>query len=69
MKLLKEILYKTNIEQVAGSTSVNISDIAFDSRKVSEWSLPSKLLPGDPSYSGLRFTILLCLVSHPGLVG
>ncbi len=39
MKLLKEILYKTNIEQVAGSTSVNISDIAFDSRKVSEWSL------------------------------
>ncbi len=39
MKLLKEILYKTNIEQVAGSTSVNISEIAFDSRKVSEWSL------------------------------
>lgn len=39
MKLLKEILYKTNIEQVAGSTAVNISDIAFDSRKVSEWSL------------------------------
>jgi UDP-N-acetylmuramoyl-L-alanyl-D-glutamate--2,6-diaminopimelate ligase len=39
MKLLKEILYKTNIEQVAGSTSVNISDIAFDSRKVTEWTL------------------------------
>ena len=39
MKLLKEILYKTHIEQVAGSTSVNISDIAFDSRKVSEWTL------------------------------
>jgi len=39
MKLLKEILYKTHIEQVSGSTSVNISDIAFDSRKVSEWTL------------------------------
>ena len=39
MKLLKEILYKTHIEQVSGSTSVNISDIAFDSRKVCEWTL------------------------------
>ena len=39
MKLLKEILYKTHIEQVAGSTSVNISDIGFDSRKVNEWTL------------------------------
>lgn len=35
MKLLKEILYKTGITETLGSTEINISDITFDSRKVS----------------------------------
>lgn len=34
MKLLKNILYKVNINAVNGSTSVSVGDIQFDSRKV-----------------------------------
>lgn len=34
MKQLKEILYKTRIEQVIGTTDVSIYDISFDSRNV-----------------------------------
>ncbi|MFH0866588.1 MAG: UDP-N-acetylmuramoyl-L-alanyl-D-glutamate--2,6-diaminopimelate ligase [Bacteroidota bacterium] len=34
MKLLKEILYKTGITETLGSTDIEISGIAFDSRKV-----------------------------------
>ncbi len=39
MKALKDILYKTGIEEVAGNTSVMIHAVAFDSRKVSEGCL------------------------------
>jgi UDP-N-acetylmuramoyl-L-alanyl-D-glutamate--2,6-diaminopimelate ligase len=39
MKALKDILYKTGIEEVAGNTSVMIHSVAFDSRKVSEGCL------------------------------
>lgn len=35
MILLKDILYKVNIERVVGSTSIAINDLHFDSRKVS----------------------------------
>ena len=36
MKKLKDILYKVSIDAVRGSTSTEISNIVFDSRKVSE---------------------------------
>ena len=39
MKLLKDILYKSGIESVSGSTDVNIVDVCFDSRSVREGSL------------------------------
>ncbi len=34
MKKLKDILYKVSIDAVRGSTSIDISDIVFDSRKI-----------------------------------
>jgi UDP-N-acetylmuramoyl-L-alanyl-D-glutamate--2,6-diaminopimelate ligase len=34
MKLLQDILYKVHLQQVHGSTAVNVSGIAIDSRKV-----------------------------------
>jgi UDP-N-acetylmuramoyl-L-alanyl-D-glutamate--2,6-diaminopimelate ligase len=39
MKQLKDVLYKTGILEVSGSTSVAITDIAFDSRKVKQGTL------------------------------
>jgi len=39
MKLLKDILYKTGIEEVIGSTQLAIEQICFDSRKVEKFSL------------------------------
>lgn len=39
MKLLKDILYKTGIEEVIGSTQVAIEKICFDSREVEKFSL------------------------------
>jgi len=39
MKLLKDILYKTGIENVVGSTQVAIESLTFDSRKVEKFSL------------------------------
>ena len=39
MKLLKDILYKTGILEVIGSTNIAISSVCFDSRKVSRHSL------------------------------
>jgi len=39
MRSLREILYKTRIESVIGTTEVLISDITFDSRNVSKGSL------------------------------
>jgi len=39
MKLLRDILYKVAIEEVAGSTHLAINSIAFDSRKVEKSSL------------------------------
>ena len=39
MKQLKDVLYKTGILEVAGSTAVFITDISFDSRKVRQGSL------------------------------
>ncbi|MBI2281233.1 MAG: UDP-N-acetylmuramoyl-L-alanyl-D-glutamate--2,6-diaminopimelate ligase [Bacteroidetes bacterium] len=39
MKLLKDILYKTGIEKVVGSTNVEVSTICFDSRLVEANSL------------------------------
>lgn len=39
MKLLSDILYKTRLEEVVGSTNVAISAVAFDSRKVKKDSL------------------------------
>ena len=39
MKALKDILYKTGIEEVTGNTSVIIHAVAFDSRKVNEGCL------------------------------
>lgn len=35
MKVLKDILYKVNIEAVSGGTDIRINDIHFDSRKAS----------------------------------
>jgi UDP-N-acetylmuramoyl-L-alanyl-D-glutamate--2,6-diaminopimelate ligase len=39
MKLLKEILYKTGLEEVVGSTQVAIEKVCFDSRQVEKFSL------------------------------
>jgi UDP-N-acetylmuramoyl-L-alanyl-D-glutamate--2,6-diaminopimelate ligase len=39
VKLLSDILYKTRLEEVVGSTNVAISSVAFDSRKVKKDSL------------------------------
>ncbi|MFM2136008.1 MAG: hypothetical protein RL021_1408 [Bacteroidota bacterium] len=39
MKSLKDILYKSGILEVVGSTDVGISDVCFDSRKVRDGSL------------------------------
>ncbi len=39
MKLLKDILYKTGIVEVIGSTNVAIESVCFDSRKVEKFSL------------------------------
>ena len=39
MKLLKDILYKTGIENVVGSTNVEVSTICFDSRLIETNSL------------------------------
>ena len=39
MKLLSDILYKTRIEEVTGSTHIAISSVTFDSRKVKKDTL------------------------------
>ncbi len=39
MKLLKDILYKSGLEEVIGSTNVAISSVCFDSRKIQNYSL------------------------------
>src|ERR1700752_3443504 len=39
MKLLSDILYKTRLEEIVGSTNVAISAVTFDSRKVKKDSL------------------------------
>ncbi len=39
MKILKDILYRTGILQVAGSVNTGITEVCFDSRKVSEGCL------------------------------
>ena len=39
MKLLSDILYKTRIEEITGSTNMAISSVTFDSRKVKKDSL------------------------------
>lgn len=39
MKLLSDILYKTRLEEVVGSTNVAIASVVFDSRKVKKDSL------------------------------
>lgn len=39
MKLLSDILYKTRLEEVTGSTNVAISSVVFDSRQVKKDSL------------------------------
>jgi UDP-N-acetylmuramoyl-L-alanyl-D-glutamate--2,6-diaminopimelate ligase len=39
MKLLRDILYKTRIEQVTGTTNIAIDSICFDSRKVEKFGL------------------------------
>lgn len=39
MKLLSDILYKTRLEEIIGSTNMAISSITFDSRKVKKDSL------------------------------
>lgn len=39
MKLLRDILYKTNLQEVHGSTNIAITSLAFDSRKVAKDSL------------------------------
>ena len=36
MAILKDILYKVTINKVVGSTSVEIQNLAFDSRKIEE---------------------------------
>ncbi len=39
MKLLRDILYKTNLQEVHGSTNIAVTSITFDSRKVAKDSL------------------------------
>lgn len=39
MKILKDIIYKTGILDVSGSTDISVTDVCFDSRKVKEGSL------------------------------
>ena len=39
MKLLKDILYKSGIIDVVGSTNIAISSVSFDSRKVERYGL------------------------------
>jgi len=39
LKLLSDILYKTRLEEIVGSTNVAISSVTFDSRKVKKDSL------------------------------
>ncbi len=39
MKLLSDILYKTRLEEIIGSTNIAISSVTFDSRKVKKDSL------------------------------
>jgi UDP-N-acetylmuramoyl-L-alanyl-D-glutamate--2,6-diaminopimelate ligase len=39
MKLLSDILYKTRLEEIVGSTNLAISSVAFDSRQVKKDSL------------------------------
>lgn len=39
MKLLRDILYKANLQEVHGSTNIAITSLTFDSRKVSKDSL------------------------------
>src|SRR5258708_3375780 len=39
MKLLKDILYKTGIEEIYGTSNVMIKDVCFDSRKVNHGSV------------------------------
>jgi UDP-N-acetylmuramoyl-L-alanyl-D-glutamate--2,6-diaminopimelate ligase len=39
MKLLRDILYKTNLQEVHGSTNIAVTSITFDSRKVVKDSL------------------------------
>ena len=39
MKLLKDILYKTGIEEAIGSTQMAIEKVCFDSREVEKFSL------------------------------
>ncbi|MES2762287.1 MAG: UDP-N-acetylmuramoyl-L-alanyl-D-glutamate--2,6-diaminopimelate ligase [Bacteroidota bacterium] len=39
MKLLSDILYKTRMEEIVGSTNVAISSVTFDSRKIKKDSL------------------------------
>ncbi len=39
MRTLKDIIYKTGILDVSGSTDISISDVCFDSRKAKEGSL------------------------------
>ena len=39
LKLLSDILYKTRLEEIIGSTNLAISSVTFDSRKVKKDSL------------------------------
>ena len=38
-KLLKDVLYKTGIEELVGNTNIAIDKICFDSREVEDTSL------------------------------
>ena len=39
MKLLKDILYKTNIIRIHGNTNIAVANVCFDSRNVNKDSL------------------------------
>jgi UDP-N-acetylmuramoyl-L-alanyl-D-glutamate--2,6-diaminopimelate ligase len=39
VKILKDLLYKTGILDVSGSTDVSVREVCFDSRKAKEGSL------------------------------
>ena len=39
---LQEILYKVNITKVVGVTNVEVSAIAFDSRKIKDFSIMAR---------------------------